>query len=123
MSSFFATPWIVVHQAPLSMRFSRQEYWNGLLCPSPGDFPNPVIEPESLMSPAGGQVGWQAGSLPLAPPRKPLDSSSCRYFVNSRLPTTQEGSYPILILNYKKKKKKLDFITRMSFLNIQMQMA
>ncbi|ELR57742.1 hypothetical protein M91_00668, partial [Bos mutus] len=39
-------------QAPLSMGFSRQECWNGLPFPSPGDLPNPETEPTSLMSPA-----------------------------------------------------------------------
>ena len=48
----FATLWTVAHQAPLSMGFSRQEYWNGLPCPPPVDLPNPGIEPESLLSPA-----------------------------------------------------------------------
>ena len=43
----FATPWTVAHQAPLSMGFSRQEYWSGLPFPSPGDLPHPGIEPES----------------------------------------------------------------------------
>ena len=43
----FATPWTVAHQAPLSMGFSRQEYWNGLPCPLPGDLPNPGIKPRS----------------------------------------------------------------------------
>ena len=40
------------HQAPLSMEFSRQEYWSGLPFPTPGDLPNPEIKPESLVSPA-----------------------------------------------------------------------
>ena len=44
---FFVTPWTIAHQAPLSMGFSRQEYWSGLLFPSPGDLPNPGIEPRS----------------------------------------------------------------------------
>ena len=44
----FATPWTVAHQAPPSMRFSRQEYWSRLPFPSPGDLPNPGIEPWSL---------------------------------------------------------------------------
>ena len=48
----FATPWTVAYQAPLSMGFSRQEYWSGLPFPSPGDLPDPGIEPMSLMSPA-----------------------------------------------------------------------
>ena len=42
------TPWTVAHQAPLSMGFSREEYWNGLPCAPPGDLPNPRIEPMSL---------------------------------------------------------------------------
>ena len=45
-------PWTVAHQAPLSMGFPRQEYWNGLPFPSPGDLSNPGIEPTSLVSPA-----------------------------------------------------------------------
>ena len=48
----FATLWTIAHQAPLSMGFSRQEYWNGLPCPPPGDLPDLGIEPASLMSPA-----------------------------------------------------------------------
>jgi len=48
----FATPWTVDDQTPLSMGFSRQEYWSGLPCPPPGDLPDPGIEPASLMSPA-----------------------------------------------------------------------
>ena len=54
------------HQAPLSMGFSRQEYWSGLPCPPPGDLPDPGIEPASLMLPelAGGfftsSATWEA---------------------------------------------------------------
>ena len=48
----FATPRTVARQAPLSMGFSRQEYWHGLPCPPPGDLPDLGIEPGSLMSPA-----------------------------------------------------------------------
>ena len=48
----FVTPWTVPHQAPLSMGFSRQEYWSELPCPSPGDLPNPRIELMSSMSAA-----------------------------------------------------------------------
>ncbi|CAI9155829.1 unnamed protein product [Rangifer tarandus platyrhynchus] len=54
-------------QTPLPMGFYRQEYWNGLLCPLPGDLPDPEIEPASLMSPA-----LAGGSLLLAPPGKPI---------------------------------------------------
>ena len=43
----FTTPWTIAHQASLSMGFSRQEYWSGLPFPSPGDLPDPGIEPRS----------------------------------------------------------------------------
>ena len=43
----FATPWTVAYEAPLSMEFSRQEYWSGSPFPSPGDLPKPGIEPGS----------------------------------------------------------------------------
>ena len=62
----FATPWTAACQTPLSMKFSRQEYWSGLLCPLPGDLPNSGIEPTSLMFPAftGGyfttSATWEA---------------------------------------------------------------
>ena len=58
----FATQCTVACQAPLSMGFSRQKYWSGLPFLSPGDLPNPGIEPVFLMSPA-----LAAGSLPVAP--------------------------------------------------------
>ena len=48
----FATPWTAAHSAPRSMGFSRQEHWSGFPFPSPGDLPDPGIEPASLMSPA-----------------------------------------------------------------------
>ena len=52
----FATPWIVAHQALLSMEFFRQEYWSGLPFPPPGDLLDPGTEPTSRKSPtlAGG---------------------------------------------------------------------
>ena len=62
------TPWTLARQAPLSMRFSRQEYWSGLLCPPPGTLPNPGIKPASLLSPV------LAGGLFTAPPRKPSNT-------------------------------------------------
>ena len=46
----FVTLWTIAHQAPLSMGFSRQEYWSGLPCLPPGDLPDPRINPASLMS-------------------------------------------------------------------------
>ena len=45
------TPWAVTHQAPLSVGFPRQEYWSGVQISSPGDLPNPGIEPASPVSP------------------------------------------------------------------------
>ena len=51
-SNSFVPPWTAARQAPLSMGFSRQEYWSGLPCPPPGDLPNPGIVPMSLKSPA-----------------------------------------------------------------------
>ena len=50
--SLFAMLWTVALQAPLSMGFSRQGYWSGLLCPPPEDLPDLGIESTSLMSPA-----------------------------------------------------------------------
>ena len=48
----FTVPWTVARQAPLSMEFSRQEYWSGLPFSTPGGLPNPATEPTSLVSPA-----------------------------------------------------------------------
>ena len=48
----FVTLWIVVHWAPLSMGFSRKEYWSGLPCPPLGHLPKPGIKPMSFISPA-----------------------------------------------------------------------
>ena len=47
MSDSFVTPWTIAHRVPLSMSFPRQEYWSGLPFPTPGDLPNPGIEPVS----------------------------------------------------------------------------
>ena len=52
VSDSFATTWTVTHQAPLSMGFPRQECWNVLPFPTPGDLPDPWIKPTSLVSPA-----------------------------------------------------------------------
>ena len=59
----FATLWTVAYKAALSMEFSRQEYWSGLPFPSPGDLPDPGIEP--------GSPALQADALPSEPPGKP----------------------------------------------------
>ena len=63
---FFVTPWTMARQAPLAIEFSRQEYWSGVPFPTPGDLPDPRIEPTSLASPtlAGGyftsSANWEA---------------------------------------------------------------
>ena len=61
----FATPWTIACQAPLSMGLSRQEHWSGLLCPSPGDLPDPAID-----SGRSCFLHLQKGSLPPEPPWK-----------------------------------------------------
>jgi hypothetical protein len=53
MSDSFVSPGTVAHQAPLSMGFSRQEYWSGLPYSSPGDLPDAGIEPKSLVLTGG----------------------------------------------------------------------
>ena len=60
----FVTLWTVACHAPLSMGFSRQEYWNGLPFPSPGDLPKPGTEP--------GSPTLQADALPSEPPGQPV---------------------------------------------------
>ena len=64
---FFATSWTVGHQAPLSVKFSKQEYRSELPFPALGDLPDPVIEPESPASPA-----LAGGIFTIEPPGKPL---------------------------------------------------
>ena len=67
----FATPWTVAYQAPLSMVFSRQEYWSGLPFPSPRDLPNPGIEP------------WSPALWADALPSEPPGNSSSKSAINS----------------------------------------
>ena len=67
----FVTTWTVAYQAPLSMEFSRQEYWSGLPFP-PGDLPNPGIEP--------GSPALQADALPSEPPGALQSGSNNIYF-------------------------------------------
>ena len=57
---FFATPWTVAHEPPLSMEFPRQEYWSRLPFPPPRELPHPKIEPTPLAS-----LQWQVDSSPL----------------------------------------------------------
>ena len=67
------TLWAAARQAPLSMGFSRQDYWSGLPCPPPGDLPDPGIEHASL----NAYLHWQAGSSLLGPPGKPMFACNC----------------------------------------------
>ena len=64
VSCSVVSAWTITHQAPLSMEFSRQEYWSGLPFPSRGDLPNPGIEP--------GSPVLQADSLPTELQGKPI---------------------------------------------------
>ena len=63
----FVTSWTIAHQAPLSMGYSRQEYWSGLPCPPPMDLTNPGIKTKSPASSAS-----QADFLPTEPPGRPF---------------------------------------------------
>ena len=76
----FVTPWPVAYQASRSMGFSRQEYWSGLPFPSPGDLPDPGIEP--------GSPALQADALPPEPSGKEginYSSRRMREKTNSRI--------------------------------------
>ena len=84
----FATPWTVAHQTPLSMGFSRQEYWSGLPCPPPGDLPNPGIKPRS--------PSLQADSLPSEPPGKPMSTGVGSLSLLQVIFPTQESSWDLL---------------------------
>ena len=76
----FATPWTVAYQAPLSMGFSRQEYWSGLPFPSPGDLPNPGIKP--------GSPALQTDALP----SEPLGELTNTFQVLTNLKSTTNNS-------------------------------
>ena len=76
------TPWTVARQALLSMGFPRQEYWSGLPFPSPGDLPDPGIEP--------GSPALQADSLASEPPGKPY-----KLQISNELPYTYLNKMPV----------------------------
>ena len=86
---FFAAPWTVTHQAPLSMEFSRQEHCSGLPFPIPGDLSDPGIEPVSFVSPAltGGFFITNATYSALLTMLKPLTlwiTTNCGKFLKRR---------------------------------------
>ena len=74
--TLFATPWTVACQAPLSMGFSRQEYWSGLPFPPPGDLPDPGIEPCLLHF-----LHWQAEFSPLSQQGSPFIWLDWQYYL------------------------------------------
>ena len=89
---FFATPWTVARQAPLSLGFPRQEHWSGLPCPSQGVFPTQGLNPHLFCL-----LHWQAGRLPLAPPGKPqalLPSWTARRLLPYQLRLYLHSSWP-----------------------------
>ena len=98
MSNSFATPWAIAHQAPLSIGFSRQEYWSGLPFLSPGYLPDPGIEPRSPT--------LEADALTSEPPGKPL-IHDIKYITNvlpwwlrgkeSICPCRQHGFHPWIV--------------------------
>ena len=75
-NQLFATPWTVAYQAPPSVGFSRQEYWSGLPCPSPGELSDPGIEPRSPAS--------QADALPSELPGKPNSENQWMWLYHIR---------------------------------------
>ena len=72
----FATPRTIAHQAPLSMGFPRQEYWGRLPFPSPGDLPDPGMEPTSPLSPALASVFFTTSATWEAPLKRISESLS-----------------------------------------------
>ena len=78
-----ATPWTVAHQAPLSMEFSRQEYWSGVPFHPPGDLPDPGIEPMSLASPT-----LSGRSLQIRPGVKKKNPAKCAQHCPHQMPTS-----------------------------------
>ena len=80
----FVTLWTVSRQAPLSLEFSRQEYWSGLPFPSPGDLPDPGTEP--------GSPALQADSLQSLDQEDPLEKemATCSSILAWRIPRTEE---------------------------------
>ena len=84
----FATSWTIACQAPLSMEFSRQEYWSGLPCPSLGDLPNPGIEPRS--------TALRVDSLPAEPQGRPKNTGVCSLSLLQWIFPTQELNWGLL---------------------------
>ena len=73
----FVTPWTVAHQIPPSMEFSKQQYWSRLPFPSPGDLPNPEMEP--------GSPTLQADAFPSEPPGKHAPNIEAPQYISQTL--------------------------------------
>ena len=97
----FVTPWTVAYQAPPSMGFSRQECWSGLPFPSPGDLPNPGIEPRS--------PALQADTLPSEPPGMGFSKSNAKreLYSNTSLPQETRETPKNLTLHLKQLEKEV----------------
>ena len=97
----FATTWTVALQAPLSMGFSRQEYWSWLLCPPPGDLPKPVIKPRS--------PSLQASLLLSEPPRKPMYTSVGSLSLLQGVSLTQESNGGLLHYRWRRDESSIKY--------------
>ena len=84
----FVTPWTVASQAPVSVGFSRQEYWSGLACPPTGDLPNPGIKPRCPT--------LQADSLPAEPQGTPKNTGMGSLSLLQWIFLTQESNGDLL---------------------------
>ena len=95
----FVTLWTVARQSPLSMGFSRQEYWGGLPCPPPGDLPDPGIKPMSLTSPA----------------------LACGFFLTSGLLSNQSSfiEYHQIFIGWNHQAKALPYVPKVNLLLVQ----
>ena len=89
------TPWTVAHKAPLSMEFSRQEFWSQLPFPTPGDLPDPGIEPACLVPPAFGRAMPETQVLSLGQ-EDPLEKRMATHssVLGWRIPWTEEPCGP-----------------------------
>ena len=107
----FATPWTVTHQAPLSMEFSRQEYWSGLPFHAPGRLPVAGVKPLSLASPASagglftteppGEPQLRRGPWTQEPWPPSHTSGLCRWLpACAPQPQAQLHSYPVTLYSY-----------------------
>ena len=94
----FATPWTVAHQAPPSMGFSRQEYWNGLPFPSPGNLPDPGIEPRSPVLQADALTSEPPGRSKFNRIRNPLRETLCYILLRVKMHIKTKEGYLFIAL-------------------------